>query len=431
MIDLAPSDPRPFIDLSNNPAVKYWLDAAAISGVADGATIAASNWRDLSSFRRGGLASATACIYRRDGGNGRPAVEFNGATSIAKSLSFAVAQPMRVFMVARPITLADNARYIDGGTTQDKGAIDMGAPGQGNPARIWAGSAWACLDYSHTLGAGIWRLFDAVFNGASSSLALEFNTAKTGNPGTLGYPDGVTLGCRADGGAGLFANFALAELAICDASALHGDMVTAIKRQMLRKHRIPINGALIANGSSLTSGVGATAGNDWPSVLHRLLGTTRWAKQNFAVGAQTTPQAATYATSHADVWASIFAQSFMFLDGGSFGNDILLNNPGAAAAYNNYVSYFTGRQTAGFARSRCVAFTAGPRSDVTGPREADRQTVNASIRSNWPSFAGALVDIDADPRLATPAHDGVHYNDAQYAVFAENVLAAMRPLIAA
>jgi hypothetical protein len=121
----------------------------------------------------------------------------------------------------------------------------------------------------------------------------------------------------------------------------------------------------------------------------------------------------------------------MFLDGGSFGNDILLNNPGATAAYNNYVSYFAGRQSAGFARSRCVAFTAGPRGDITGPKETDRQTVNASVRSNWPSFAGALVDIDADPRLTTPAYDGVHYNDAQYAIFAEDVLAAMRPLIAA
>jgi lysophospholipase L1-like esterase len=450
MLGPATLSPQTPAQLGNIPAVKYWLDAGTISGVADGATISASDWRDGSSSRRGVLASATACVYRRDGGNGRPAIEFNGTSSIAVSPSFALLQPMRVFMVAKPLSFSatNEKRYIDGGATVNRGVIDQGpvAPAPDRYGRIYGGSAWACTNYSTYLPwnapsssvaagpVGLWRLFDATFNGASSSLAMEFNPAKAGNPGSQGYQDGVTLGAATGGLAGFFCHYQLAELVICDGSIMPGDVALAVKAHLMRKHRLARNGALVCNGSSLTAGLGVSAGTeDWPSQLSaRLSGpAAQWHVENFGVSAQPTPDAITYATSHADIWASVFAQTFMFLDGGTWGNDIVLNNPGATAAYNNYVSYFTGRQAAGFAKQRCIAFTAGPRSDITSGRETDRQTVNTSIRNNWPSFAGALVDIDADSRLTTPAQDGVHYSAAQYSVWADLVRRAMLPLMAA
>jgi lysophospholipase L1-like esterase len=326
--------------------------------------------------------------------------------------------------------------------------IDQGpvSPGIDRRARIYAGTAWACNDYSiylpwrggvstsSTGPTGMLRLFDAYFNGASSTLALEFNTPKTGNPGAQGYPDGITLGAATGGLAGFFCNCQIAEVVICDAATLPADVALAIKRYLMRKHKMPGNGALICNGSSLTAGSGVTVGvEDWPSQTSDLLvgPNLKWLSQNYGVSSQTTPQAETYATTHADIWATAFAQTFMLIDGGSWGNDILINNPGATTAYNNYVSYFTNRQAAGFLKQRCIAFTAGSRSDITAGKETDRQAVNTSIRNNWPSFAGGLVDIDADSRLTVPAQDGVHYSAAQYAIWAQLVKRAMDPLIAA
>jgi lysophospholipase L1-like esterase len=66
-----------------------------------------------------------------------------------------------------------------------------------------------------------------------------------------------------------------------------------------------------------------------------------------------------------------------------------------------------------------------PAATVTGAADTVRSTVNTWLRANYATFADGLVDLAADSRLTNTADttyyvvDGVHYNAAGNAVWAE------------
>lgn len=90
-------------------------------------------------------------------------------------------------------------------------------------------------------------------------------------------------------------------------------------------------------------------------------------------------------------------------------NDVLLGGANATQAYNDVVSYCTGRRAAGF---EVVVVTALPANATTYPTwEAIRQTVNTNIRTNWATFADALADVGDD---ATIGQAGQAANQTYY-----------------
>ncbi len=108
----------------------------------------------------------------------------------------------------------------------------------------------------------------------------------------------------------------------------------------------------------------------------------------------------------------------------------------AATAYANYVTLCGLARARGF---KIVAMTCLPRSNVGTPGsfEADRQTVNTSIRNNYASFADALADVGADTTIGDAGDelnltyyqsDKVHMTDAGYDIVAEYVKVAILTL---
>lgn len=107
----------------------------------------------------------------------------------------------------------------------------------------------------------------------------------------------------------------------------------------------------------------------------------------------------------------------------------------ANAVYSAYETYCNNRRAAG---SKVVAVTILDRRDQVGYQStfnSKRDSVNTYIRANWRSFADALADVDADPRL-DDASDAVHYytgdqvhlEDTGCYVYAEVVRNAIRTI---
>ena len=107
----------------------------------------------------------------------------------------------------------------------------------------------------------------------------------------------------------------------------------------------------------------------------------------------------------------------------------------AIQVYTDYATYCTNRRNAG---SKVVAVTILDRNDQGAYQSTfdnKRDSVNTYLRANWRSFADALADVDADPRLddasdATHFYTGdqVHLEDTGCYVYAEVVRNAIRTI---
>lgn len=199
---------------------------------------------------------------------------------------------------------------------------------------------------------------------------------------------------------------------------------------------LPDTGTIVCDGNSLTiaSGMGQTP---YPTQLGALLGGT-WNVTNVGVSGQNTAAMLADAATQVDVlcgaaWMGEFdSGSVVVCWEGT--NDLCLNED-PHAAYGRLVTYCQGRRAAGF---KAVILTITPRSNagVPGSFEANRQILNALIRAGWPTFADALADVAADPRLgdagdetdATYYLDLVHMTTAGYAIVASIVKAAINTL---
>lgn len=421
------SGARPFTP-RDLPGVVYWLDAGAIIGVADGGSIAAANLRDGSSAGRGPLASANAVTYRADGGTGRPGVEFDGSTSYTRSPSFAVAQPFRVFMVAKQITWSGGRRFIDG-VTVNKAVINQSslAPKLG----LYAGSSATPLD--DTLQFGNASLIEAKFDGASSSLQVDGNTMGLGSAGTNGYSDGVTLGAAGNLGAGFFANFTLMELVVADGT-LTAAQAVQLRDHLSAKHRLVTQSVLVCDGDSLTAGLGATSGLDYPAVLQGALGgQRRWRLFNGGTSGQTIVNMSADAAATIDGQLRNYAKARLIFWGGT--NDLQVDNVDLATLQSRWITYASARQSAGWTAAnnrRFIAATLIARGNWTSGQRTIAGQFNTWLRSNYATYATDLLDLAADSRFGDAANltmyqsDQVHLTDAGNAAVAALAL----PLVA-
>jgi len=164
---------------------------------------------------------------------------------------------------------------------------------------------------------------------------------------------------------------------------------------------------IVFDGNSLTYRPADTDVTPYPTQCVRLLGEANYEWYNFGVGGQITTQMTADAPTEIDVLFDR-RRSKNIVVAWEVSNDLFFG-ASAATAYANYVAYCNARRAAGFT---VVAVTVLPRSGVGTPGsfEADRGTVNTSIRSNWHSFAHALADVAADSRIG----DAGDENDATY-----------------
>lgn len=121
-----------------------------------------------------------------------PGVTFDGVAvtgDFLRTVGFTLVQPFHVVMVCNLVATSANKVMIDGVTGQ--AAIYQGAtPGN---ARLFAG-----LDGPAKAISTVPHVISALFNGASSRIALDNGAPTTGNPGAAN-PGGITLGADLGG----------------------------------------------------------------------------------------------------------------------------------------------------------------------------------------------------------------------------------------
>jgi lysophospholipase L1-like esterase len=175
-------------------------------------------------------------------------------------------------------------------------------------------------------------------------------------------------------------------------------------------------------GNSLTAGTKSTNGGSYPAQLSDALPST---VVNYNVGRPsiTTTEMIAEGATRVDAFYDA-ALSENVVVAWEVRNDIVVGGKTAAQAYANYVTYCQARQAAGWS---VVAVTVLPSASLG---DADRASVNASIRANWATFADALADIAADSRIGDNGDnadatyynaDLIHMTNAGYGVVAEIV----------
>ncbi|MGE3627622.1 MAG: hypothetical protein AB7G34_14750 [Hyphomicrobiales bacterium] len=145
-----------------------------------------SGWGDLSGLDRhlsssgGGRPAFSAA----GGPNGLPAIVADGSDWM-DSASFALAQPIHVFMVIRIDSYANNDRVLALATSSE--AVGM----TGSALMQNFGSAGGNTISPST---GVWCLVESYCNGASSYMRLNGGAKSDGtNPGTNAISSGITL----------------------------------------------------------------------------------------------------------------------------------------------------------------------------------------------------------------------------------------------
>jgi lysophospholipase L1-like esterase len=194
-------------------------------------------------------------------------------------------------------------------------------------------------------------------------------------------------------------------------------------------------GLIVFDGDSLTAGVGAGVGEDYPSDVMRHL-PEKLDGVNVAVPGQTWSDMLADAETQVDplqsntrpvnalvVWA---------------GTNDMRRSRAAGRVWSELGKYCSDRRDRGWTVVVLTVLPCLPRKPHSRFEE-ERQQLNTIIRARWREVADGLADVAADPRIGDPAGpdaqvystDGVHHNAAGNQLIAEVVAAALRPLVGA
>jgi lysophospholipase L1-like esterase len=185
---------------------------------------------------------------------------------------------------------------------------------------------------------------------------------------------------------------------------------------------------LMMDGDSITAGTGASpSSNSWAELLKAELGSTRWFIINQAASGQTVADRT--AGGGPSEWMRKSAATVEFLPAlRTQGKNILIAWGGtndlfygasAVSAFDQYKAYCQDARSAGYL---VIASTMLDRNTAGGSwTRAAMTTFNTSVRSDWATFADALVDpITADSRFddytSALFADGVHPSNAGHAL---------------
>lgn len=160
--------------LSQVPGLTFDFNAESLNGVvADGATVS-GHWVDPVSGKTATHISSASATYDADGFNGKPTVVFTNGGALQVTGFAGYTGPWTLFLLAQSTVPADSDFFVD--------AVDGG----GSPLKLGVGyqtNAWR-IQRSVAVSGGVTdanpHLFEAVFNGASSSLRVDEGAAITG-----------------------------------------------------------------------------------------------------------------------------------------------------------------------------------------------------------------------------------------------------------
>jgi hypothetical protein len=168
--------------------LQLWFDANQ-EAYADGAAV--TKWTDRSGFGRNLTAfdSSAAATFRRSAVNGRPAVEFNGSSSLLKTYgsTFTIAQPDTYFIVYKQLDPGE--AYIYDSTNSAVRQL----LGRGPFTDIEMYADVDLVVNAYTFPFASYELWAGTYNGNASTLYKNGNLMATGRSGASGM-QGFTVG---------------------------------------------------------------------------------------------------------------------------------------------------------------------------------------------------------------------------------------------
>lgn len=176
------------LDIPGSPIVYWAYEADRLSGTDDSAV---ASWSDMSAAGRT-LSQATSTsqpTLQTAELNGLQVVRFDGADSLTGS-GWTLNQPFTVFFVVKSALVDATPRNI---ISQASGPTVLIRKHSNNFLQAFAGTVLA--DDVMTTS---WAMGFAIFNGATSSVALNGATVTTGNAGTSAMT-GLTMGSAWNG----------------------------------------------------------------------------------------------------------------------------------------------------------------------------------------------------------------------------------------
>ena len=184
---------------------------------------------------------------------------------------------------------------------------------------------------------------------------------------------------------------------------------------------------VVVDGNSMSSPSNGCYGDQMKHLM-----TTPASVAVVGVGGNTTPQMEARATITTDPLLKAGHTNILCV--WEIANDIDAGTA-VATAEASFQTYCEHRQAAGWT---VVVLTLLPRSHATtrGDYLANRATCNTWLRANWPSFADAIADVAADPRIGddgdsddvTYYADKIHMTTTGYGVVASIVLGEVERL---
>jgi hypothetical protein len=346
-----------------------------------------------------------------------PTLSFNGVATSLVTPTWNLVQPFTVYCVGE----IDNA----GGAMWEGSANRIILRTSAGHWQFFAGSLVTSAN-----GDTNPHVFCVVYNGASSALFVDrFDVADTtGNSGAGGWDLAIFGG---GGGLGDPLQGKIASIAVYKGAAHSSAQRERVMKAM--GSRASNASLIVCDGNSLTLGPGGGV-IPYPTQLGTLIGDSTYTIVNNGVGGETTPAMNTFAVNNTDPRFTCRLRRQLAL-GWEITNDVFFG-ASANTAYSNIVQYSLSRRAVGW---KVVAFTFLSRSNSGTPVgfNATRATVNARIRQNWRTWADALCDVAADPRIGPdgaetqPAFfDGslVHLNTLGMSIVAQLALNAIQTI---
>jgi len=434
--------------MSSMPGLVYWLDAAKplfktgyVRCVADGDTV------DIVPDASGGgvfaTVSATKPVFKPAALNGLPAIALNGGTftlpgfmtsalgancTIVGYFKSTVSHSdLRLFFSTATPNMWVGANGTNNGTlsTNLLNIVAIGAtPAPISVNGISEDGIVGFVISPTVLKAEVDRVFIAgsVGNASSQSVTPTGPIAYTGQDLMIG----------GKGSAFLFPGL-LGEFAIFN-RALSVDEYQQVTDYLAKKWIGVAKPLLVCDGNSWTSGVGSSGGSgqalsatgtNLPSLLLSAF-SGRVEVRTDAVPSRDFGTASIGLLAGAPFFTDAFCRRTSTERRVAHVWEItntLVTTKSAGATYDLLVKFCLERKAAGFA---VVVATCLPRvANPYGGFDADRVAVNALVVANYKSFASGLVDFASDARLNDASNltyysnDGIHPNDAGYAVCKE------------
>lgn len=193
--------------------------------------------------------------------------------------------------------------------------------------------------------------------------------------------------------------------------------------------------SLVCDGNSITAGLNATPNSDtggWPGVFRATqnVADRLWQVKSIAVsGATTAQRTAAIPTALAPLLHRNYGANIVtFFEGV---NDVITGGANLATAQANWTAYVAAARATGF---KVLCCTPTPTTNTGNSANTIMPQLATWLRANPQLSDFPIVDLAADPSLDDPTDtnfyqgDGLHPNNAGYAVIAGLVLARIAAL---